>query len=131
MDTYSHKPFNGALADVLIEREGSAFKLNLSAFAREVEGYSDSAIRMIVNGERRPTPEALEAIAKALHLSPHYFREYRIQWVTRLAYECPEIIDQLYGVARLYAELHQAECDSLAAGLPALDVLGGKTEEDE
>ena len=47
----------------------------------------------------RPVPSdaVLERIARALHVEPDYFREYRVRCVMRSLGESPELLSVVYG----------------------------------
>ena len=52
--------------------------VNLRAFSESVQGYQYETIRKAAVGEREPTIELLEAVAKALDVPPDTFYEYEL-----------------------------------------------------
>lgn len=52
--------------------------VNLRSFSETVDGYQYESIRKAAVGEREPTIELLEAVAKALDVPPATFYEYEL-----------------------------------------------------
>jgi transcriptional regulator with XRE-family HTH domain len=71
------KPFPDAVQALLAERDWS-----LRELSRRTKGESDwgslSTMHLILKGDLRPTPEAIEKIASALRVPPEHFAEYRL-----------------------------------------------------
>ena len=80
-------PFGRVLRDLLIEREITTGlgNPNWSAFAELVDGVHYETLRKAVTGERRVTPELIEAVSDTLGVDPAAtFVEYRLWQVQRL-----------------------------------------------
>lgn len=73
---YSMDPFPVAIRDLIGER-------SLRAFAQRSEFGSVETLRRYMRGERPLTMEAMEAMAKAGRVEPHFFVEYRAMWIAR------------------------------------------------
>lgn len=65
------EPFSKALAALL--RERGLEQMEVAAAA----DISESAISLYINEQRRPRPETIVKVARALDLNPTYFIEYR------------------------------------------------------
>jgi hypothetical protein len=73
--------FGDALLELLQEEDvyvTSTGKVNLSAFARELDGIHYQSLRRAVSGARPVPIEMIEECARALRVRPNYFLEYRI-----------------------------------------------------
>ena len=104
----SNKEFSQAFDELMRERYGDADgKYDLSVVFNHVEGYSYEALRLMLRGRRRLTMEALEGVADAIGISPHYFREYRLMWVCARGGLSLPLGDSLYEVARDFVERHE------------------------
>ena len=76
----SSKRFGEALIDLLREDDlyvTSTGKVNLRAFAQELEGCPYHSLRRAVVGDRPATVELMEECARALRVRPDYFADYR------------------------------------------------------
>ena len=78
-ETPTTKPFAEALAELLRERHFTTQTGNISwhAFARELNGLSDEALRKVLAGQRSVTQHVIEEVARVLELEPGYFVEWR------------------------------------------------------
>ena len=73
---HTRKPFPEALQAILEEQEVSQRELVRRCKAN---GWGSLwTINALVHGELRPTMPAMEAVAKALHVRPEHFAEYRL-----------------------------------------------------
>lgn len=77
MTTASAKHFPDALRDLMAERDISFRKLAIQTGRYRERPYSLAMLSQWMNGERRPTVEAVEIVARAAGVNPTYFREYR------------------------------------------------------
>lgn len=111
---YSAKPFGEALIDLLARHQGHAWKISIQAFAAET-GMNYGTLRSAVIGRTMPAVETLERVARALHIAPEYFREYRahqiIAAVNKAIEHSPEIAGMFY--------------ETVMAETAALDELAG------
>lgn len=73
----TRKPFQEALREVLAEQDVSMRELTKRTQANDNWG-NIATVSMYARGEQVPTLEAMEKIAKALHISPKFFPEYRL-----------------------------------------------------
>ena len=71
------QPFPDALSDLLIQQDVSLRELSRRTMA-DGDWGRPSSLSLLMRGEMPPTYEAMERIAKALHVSPRYFAEYRL-----------------------------------------------------
>ena len=119
---YSAKAFPEALAELLRQEAGDPrARINLSEFFRRVEGWEYETLRKQVAGERTLQPDAIEAMAQALHVAPEYFLEYRIHQIRQALSDHPELVDLVYDLLVTRAK----SLDAAAAPLVsiALDLL--------
>lgn len=119
---YTAKPFSEALTELLrLESGDPRGRVNLSEFFRRVEGWEYETLRKQVAGERTLQPEAIEAMAQALHVAPEYFLEYRIYQIQKAINDHPELVDLVYDLLVTRAK----SLDAVAAPLVsiALDML--------
>ncbi|NLE74637.1 MAG: anthranilate phosphoribosyltransferase [Actinobacteria bacterium] len=94
---YSYDHFSDALADLLRQENGDPrARINLREFFRRVDGWEYETLRKQVAGERTLQPEAIEAMAAALHVVPEYFQEYRRYQIEKSISDHPELVDLVY-----------------------------------
>lgn len=89
----SAKPFNETFLALL--RESPRFTThmgtpNVAAFARSLDGVHYETIRKVLAGEREPTPQLIESVARALRVPPEHFLEYRL-WLARRQFDVREV----------------------------------------
>ena len=86
------RPFGQALADLLREADftTSSGNVNWHAFARELDGFSYEALRLVIAGKRTVTPALMEECARALKVKPEHFAEYRI-YLARRQFDVREV----------------------------------------
>ena len=122
---YTTKPFAEALGELLRQENGDPRgRINLSEFFRRVEGWEYETLRKQVAGERTLQPEAVEAMAAALHVTPEYFQEYRSHQIEKAITDHPELVDLVYDLLVSRAK----SLDAVAAPLVsiALDLLADR-----
>lgn len=125
-ETYTDKPFAEALGDLLRERRqgGPLRRISLRAFFAGVEGFEYEYLRKMVMGERPLRPEAIEAMAGALGVSPEYFVEYRGWRIAEALKTHPALVGRIY-------ELVMAEAAALdKEGVEAADSSPGSRHPD-
>lgn len=62
MEEFAHQPFGRALAEALREKQNDPLgRVNFRRFYREVDQWSGEYIRQMVNGDRPPKPDVMEA----------------------------------------------------------------------
>ena len=71
-------------------------RINLRLFFEDVEGWDYSTLRRMVVGDITLQPEALEAIARALDVSPRVFVEYRLHEVCEILRAHPALVSSIY-----------------------------------
>ncbi len=78
MERISDKPFGDALRALMAER-GLSYR-GLADATRELDGrgMTHAHINMLANGHDKPSTRAMELIARACHIQPEYFAEYRL-----------------------------------------------------
>lgn len=76
MDNQTTKRFSEAMRELLAEHELS--QRELSRRTRKHGWGSQGYLSFVMNDQQSPTPEGMEAIAKALKIRPEYFAEYRL-----------------------------------------------------
>jgi transcriptional regulator with XRE-family HTH domain len=74
---FSNDSFPETLARLLLEHDVSLRELSRRTMKANDWGRP-SSISLLLNGELRPTLEAMEHIARALSISPDVFAEYRL-----------------------------------------------------
>ncbi|HMK91370.1 MAG TPA: helix-turn-helix transcriptional regulator [Thermoleophilia bacterium] len=60
-------------------------------------GLSAGHLNHLTRGRRAPTEETLETVARALHVEPEYFAEYRRSLVIDELETRPDVVDLVYG----------------------------------
>ncbi len=126
---YSSKPFADALAELLRQESGDPrARINLREFFRRLEGWEYETLRKQVAGERTLQPEAIEAMASALHVTPEYFLEYRRHQIEKSISDHPELVDLVYDLLVSRSK----SLDAVAAPLVsiALDLLAERRDLD-
>jgi hypothetical protein len=76
----SSKPFRDALRELVVA-SGHVTKtgdVNWHGFARGIDGLHYETLRKVLTGQRRTTPQVIEATAAALRVRPGHFVEYRL-----------------------------------------------------
>lgn len=89
----SSEKFGDALAELLRESDEfttSGGSPNLSAFARALNGIPYESLRRVALGEREPTPDLIEAVARVLRVPPTHFAEYRL-WLAQREFDVHEV----------------------------------------
>jgi transcriptional regulator with XRE-family HTH domain len=83
MTSQSNKPFGESLR-VLMEEHGFSYRA-LAHKTRELDGkgMTHAHINMLAKGHDRPSMRAMELIAQACEVEPHYFAEYRLATAMR------------------------------------------------
>ncbi|MBN1630882.1 MAG: hypothetical protein JW990_14055 [Thermoleophilia bacterium] len=105
IEKHSYEAFPEAFKGLMREKFGDASgKFDLRPVLSRVEGYSYEGLRLMLRGKRTLKMEAIEGMAQALGVSPHYFLEYRVMWAAAKAKEHPELGEMLYEVARRFVE---------------------------
>lgn len=126
---YTTKRFSDALSELLRQEAGDPrARINLSEFFRRVDGWEYETLRKQVAGERTLQPEAVEAIAAALHVAPEYFLEYRRHQIEQAVETYPDLVDLVYDLLVSRAK----SLDAAAAPLVsiALDLLAERQDLD-
>ncbi len=100
----------------------------LREFFRRLEGWEYETLRKQVAGERTLQPEAIEAMASALHVTPEYFLEYRRHQIEKSISDHPELVDLVYDLLVSRSK----SLDAVAAPLVsiALDLLAERRDLD-
>lgn len=112
---YTNKPFHEALGELLAERYADKLgRVSTGEFVGEVQKQwgkiSRSYIYSQLRSERPLTTDFIEAAAKTLGISPHYFIEYRQAWIRWQMDAYPEITDRVHEVTMaLVEQLRQNE----------------------
>lgn len=88
--TYSLEPFAAALLRLKKEQEMSYRQLADKA------GYTGGYLCHLTQGIRQPTGDTITRIARALCVSPDYFREYRLVHLNQFLEDSPELALRLY-----------------------------------
>ncbi len=91
MSGFSSEPFHVSLRRLMDDRGVSYRQLSY------MTGLSAGYLNHLSKG-RRPAPSngMLELIARALHVEPAYFREYRVRYVVDSLSESPELLSVVY-----------------------------------
>jgi hypothetical protein len=91
------RPFPEALGGLLRVQQGDPLgSISLRSFFAQIPDYSYDALRKMVRGTIPLQPQAIEAMAIALGVSPEYFVEYRAWQVREGLKRRPELADQVY-----------------------------------
>jgi len=79
----SNRPFGVALR-ALMASQRLTYR-GLAVLTRELDGrgLTHAHINMLANGHDRPSPRAMELIARACGVEPDYFAEYRLAMAMR------------------------------------------------
>jgi len=94
---YSKKPFAEALTDLLRKQSGDPrAKVSLRDFSGRVDGWKYETLRKQIVADRKLQPEAIEAMADALGVSPEHFLEYRQSKIQQAISDHPELVDLVY-----------------------------------
>ena len=113
---YTQKEFTEALAEIMREKYGDRMgNFDLRPVLSRVENYSYEALRLMLRGERTLKMEAIEGIAQAIGVSPHYFLEYRRMWAAAMVQKYPELVDEIYEVALRFVETEEG-AESIGGG---------------
>jgi transcriptional regulator with XRE-family HTH domain len=80
---HSTKPFGDALRALMQERGLSYRGLAEATRSLDGQGMTHAHINMLANGHDRPSMRAMELIAGACRVDPHYFAEYRLAMAMR------------------------------------------------
>lgn len=94
------KPFPQAVAELLKEKGWSIRELSRRTKEQDDWGAL-STIHLLLRGELRATPEAMEKIASALGVPPEHFAEYR------LAVRRRQLDPDAVGLSRALANLNE------------------------
>ena len=88
MASSNRKRFGLVLRDLLLETEhvSAAGNVQLASFVRELPNVEYETLRKAVTGDRPPSLELMEAVAKALGVEPWVFYEYGLE-LSRLAFD--------------------------------------------
>ena len=78
MEPSSEKPFGEALRALMSER-GLTYR-SLAEITRSIDGkgMTHAHLNMLANGHDKPSIRAMELIAEACEVRPHYFAQYRL-----------------------------------------------------
>ena len=105
---FSHNPFPEAMRD-LMRWHGLSYRQ-----LAYMSGLSAGHLNHLTRGKRSPSEESVHAIARALHVGPEYFVEYRRNVVIGELETRPDVVDMVYGYL-----LHGAAAkDEAAFALP-------------
>ena len=103
----SDKPFVPALRDLMAERELSFRKLAYLTGQHRPDGkpLSLGYLSMLAAGERVPTPDNLETLARAAGARPEYF----VEWREHVAAERARSLVERHGLDQVLKALDRLE----------------------
>lgn len=106
------RPFAEALGELLRAQQGDPLgSISLRTFFAHIPEYSYDALRKMVRGKIPLQPQAIEAMAAALGVSPEYFLEYRAWQVRKGLKRHPELADEVYEkLMASFASADEPEC---------------------
>ena len=88
---FSEEPFGPTIQRLMNERD-----VTYRALADQT-GLSAGYLNHLVHGNRPvPSDDVIAALAKALGVEPHHFREVRIRHIAERLETMPDLIDRLY-----------------------------------
>jgi hypothetical protein len=112
-EKYTFLDFPAAFAELLSELQGKPVdKVDYRAVLNQVDGYTYEALRLMLKGRRTLKMEAIEGMAKAVGVSPHYFREYRDMWAAKMAKRHPKLGEMLYDIALHFVTLQEGRAQA-------------------
>jgi hypothetical protein len=106
---YTEQPFVKALAELMRGQMnpdplGRYVLRPLATAVREDTGLSEEYVRLLLLGRRPLRTDVIEAVAKFFGLDPHYFVEYRVEWVKQQMQKHPELALRVHEFTRELVE---------------------------